>query len=77
MITIQPLSKRNFTVGFTKVVNIYDKDSLQIQDFMQQRSYIPLSEAIQRVAADNPGSPQILDIERIEQPDPADGIEGI
>ena len=44
---------------------------------MQQWGYIPLSEAIQRVAADNPGSPQILDIERIEQPDPADGIEGI
>lgn len=44
---------------------------------MQQRGCIPLGEAIQRVATDNPGSPQILDIERIEQPDSADGIEGI
>ena len=31
MITTQPLSKRNFTVGFTKVVNIYDKERLLVE----------------------------------------------
>jgi len=44
---------------------------------MQQWGYIPFGEAIQRVATDNPGSPQVLDIERVEQPNSADGIEGI